>query len=111
MPSPACRSSCAAILIHRVWRRAIPRKRPMATVSCSTFSGRQNHPGSFVTLDDTCANNDLAMTNTGRTDELDYILVRPNGAALETEWNRLIFRHADWDGPKGHQSLSYRYAV
>jgi endonuclease/exonuclease/phosphatase family metal-dependent hydrolase len=75
------------------------------------FGMPQNHPGSFVTLDDTYANNDLAMTNTGRTDELDYILVRPNGATLETEWNRLIFRHAGWDGPKGRQSLSYRYAV
>ena len=51
------------------------------------------------------------MSNSGRNDELDYILVRPNGVALETEWNRLILRRAGWDGPKGRQNLSYRYAV
>ena len=77
----------------------------------NTFGGPQNHSDYFITLDDTCAHNDLAMTNTGRTDELDYILVRPNGAALRTEWIRLILRHAGWDGPQGRQSLSYRYAV
>ncbi len=76
-----------------------------------TFGHPLNHPDTFVTLDDACAHNDLSMTNTGRTDELDYILVRPNRASVETEWERLILRHAGWDGPKGRQNLSYRYAV
>jgi hypothetical protein len=76
-----------------------------------TFGRPRNHAESFVTLDDSRARNDLAMTNTGRTDELDYVLVRPNEATLETEWSRLILRRGGWDGSRGRQNLSYRYAV
>jgi len=71
----------------------------------------ENGPEYRITLDDNRSRNDLAIDNTGRTDELDYILVRPNGADLQTQWSRLILRHPGWDGRKGRQDLSYRYAV
>jgi endonuclease/exonuclease/phosphatase family metal-dependent hydrolase len=62
-----------------------------------------------VTFDDNCSENDLAMSGKGRRDELDYILVRPNGVNLVTSWTRMIFQHPKWDGQR--QDLSYRYAV
>jgi endonuclease/exonuclease/phosphatase family metal-dependent hydrolase len=62
-----------------------------------------------VTFDDDCSHNDLAMSGKGRHDELDYILVRPNGAAVASIWARTIFRHAGWD--RRRQDLSYRYGV
>ena len=51
----------------------------------------------------------LWPANQGRADELDYILIQPNGADLMTEWSRVILRHSGWDGRR--QDLSYRYAV
>jgi hypothetical protein len=73
--------------------------------------GAANGPEDRNTLDDNRSRNDVAIDNTGRTDELDYILVRPNGVDLQTQWSRLILRHPGWDGRKGRQDLSYRYAV
>jgi endonuclease/exonuclease/phosphatase family metal-dependent hydrolase len=63
-----------------------------------------------VTFDDNCSDNDLAMSGKGRRDELDYILVRPDGVNLAPAWTRMIFRHPDWDG-HNRQDLSYRYGV
>jgi endonuclease/exonuclease/phosphatase family metal-dependent hydrolase len=74
------------------------------------FAAR-NGPEDRITFDDNRSRNDLAESNSGRTDELDYILVRPNGADLRMDWSRLILRHAGWDGRKHRQDLSYRYAV
>jgi endonuclease/exonuclease/phosphatase family metal-dependent hydrolase len=75
-----------------------------------TFCGT-NGPSDRITLDDNSWRNDLADDNSGRTAELDYILIRTNGVALQAEWTRLIMRHMGWDGHTCRQDLSYRYAV
>jgi hypothetical protein len=62
-----------------------------------------------VTFDDNCADNDLAISGKGRRDELDYVLVRPNGVNIVADWTRMIFRRPGWDGHR--QDLSYRYGV
>jgi endonuclease/exonuclease/phosphatase family metal-dependent hydrolase len=91
---------------------SVPRKETEAYRNMlDTFGAPRNRPDSAITLDDNRSANDLADGNSGRRDELDYILVCPNGAALRTEWTRLILRHRGWDGAKGRQDLSYRYAV
>ncbi len=69
----------------------------------------QNGPGDRVTFDDNCSRNDLAMSNQGRADELDYILVVPRGVNLVPVWRRQILRRPGWDPRR--QDLSYRYAV
>ena len=61
--------------------------------------------------DDNRWRNELAADNTGRTAELDYILVRDNGVDLQVDWDRLIIRNSRWDGPRCREDLSYRYAV
>ena len=65
----------------------------------------------LISIDDNSWRNDLAIDNTGRTAELDYVLVQPNQVPLRTEWQRLIMRNPEWDGPGGRDDLSYRYAV
>ncbi len=62
-----------------------------------------------VTFDDNCSDNDLAMSGKGRRDELDFIMVRPNGAKVAITWTRMVFRHPGWNGQRA--DLSYRYAV
>jgi endonuclease/exonuclease/phosphatase family metal-dependent hydrolase len=64
-----------------------------------------------VTLDDNRWRNELAADNTGRTAELDYILLRHNGVNVRADWDRLILRNRTWDGPQGREDLSYRFAV
>ncbi len=65
-----------------------------------------------VTLDDSIADNDLASDNTGRKNELDYVLVRANDCELTVQRERRIFRRTGWDSSgKNRQDLSYRYAV
>jgi endonuclease/exonuclease/phosphatase family metal-dependent hydrolase len=71
--------------------------------------GAVNGPEDHVTFDDNCAHNDLAMSNGGRTDELDYILMAPHGTNTTASWRREIIRHPRWDGSRS--DLSYRYAV
>ena len=70
-----------------------------------------NGPASRLTLVDDCSVNDLAMGNQGRKDELDYILIRPNGVVLAAEWQLKQFRSYGWDGRTTRKDLSYRYAV
>ncbi len=76
-----------------------------------TFGNPQNHSGYLITLDDSCAHNDLATDNSGRTDELDYVLVKPNGTNLAPAWSRVILLHPGWDGRTTRKNLSYRYAM
>jgi hypothetical protein len=71
----------------------------------------ENGPLTRITLDDALRRNDMAQDNKGRTSEQDYVLVRPNGRQVHTEWTRLILRRRGWDGPRGRRDLSYRYAV
>jgi endonuclease/exonuclease/phosphatase family metal-dependent hydrolase len=70
-----------------------------------------NGPGYRITLDDNRAVNTLAQSNSGRTDELDYVLMRDNGVAIQTSWERRILRKSDWDGEGNRPDLSYRYTV
>lgn len=76
----------------------------------ATF-GAENGPDNRVTLDDSRVHNDLAIDNTGRAAELDYILLRSAGCAVTADWSRLVLRSRGWDGPNGRQDLSYRYGV
>jgi endonuclease/exonuclease/phosphatase family metal-dependent hydrolase len=65
-----------------------------------------------ITLDDARTSNDLATGNTGRRNELDYILLRPGGRRASAARTRHVFRRAGWDAPpSARQDLSYRYAV
>ena len=50
---------------------------------------QQADGGYRITLDDNCADNDLARYDSGRAQELDYVLVRPNGSAVKVEWTNL----------------------
>jgi endonuclease/exonuclease/phosphatase family metal-dependent hydrolase len=76
----------------------------------ATFAA-ENGPEYRITLDDDEARNDLAVDRTGRTDELDYMLVRRNGVSLRTEWTRLILQRPGWHHGDRLRDLSYRYAV
>lgn len=76
-----------------------------------TTLGAENGTALRITLDDNLSHNDLATDNTGRTDEMDYILIRSNGSALESERDRLILRHGGWDRDGNRVDLAYRYAV
>jgi endonuclease/exonuclease/phosphatase family metal-dependent hydrolase len=71
----------------------------------------RNGPEYRITLDDDQKVNTLAENNTGRTDELDYILLRDNGATIDGGWERRIFRKDGWDSKLNRPDLSYRYAV
>jgi endonuclease/exonuclease/phosphatase family metal-dependent hydrolase len=73
--------------------------------------GVQNGLEARVTLDDSRVHNDLAIDDTGRVAELDYILLRDNLAAVRGSWQQRIFRRQGWDGPQGRRDLAYRYAV
>jgi endonuclease/exonuclease/phosphatase family metal-dependent hydrolase len=65
-----------------------------------------------ITLDDSLMDNDLAIDNTGRRNELDYILVVANDCPLVAERRRHVFRRRGWDtSPSKRSDLSYRYAV
>lgn len=65
-----------------------------------------------ITLDDRRSHNDLAEGDTGRRAEMDYLLVREGtGCTVRGTRERVIFRRGGWDGHKGRQDLSYRYAV
>ncbi|HEY2030468.1 MAG TPA: sphingomyelin phosphodiesterase [Myxococcales bacterium] len=78
----------------------------------------RNGPERRITLNDTkcpaselgSTCNDLASDGTGRLAELDYILVRPNGHAVEGHWQRHVFQ-APWSVDPFRHDLSYRYAV
>ncbi len=64
-----------------------------------------------ITLNDNRNCNQLAIDNTGRVAEEDYILLRPNGAHVTMLRERRIFCEPGWDGNPLHADLSYRYAV
>jgi endonuclease/exonuclease/phosphatase family metal-dependent hydrolase len=77
----------------------------------ATF-GAENGAEPRITLDESRRDNDLATDDTGRKNELDYVLVRPNGRPLEVERTRHVFRRDGWDKPPSARvDLSYRYAV
>lgn len=73
--------------------------------------GVENGSELRITLDDSRANNQLAISNTGRRNELDYIFLRANGFDLTAERTRHIFRQGGWDPKHQHTDLSYRYGV
>jgi endonuclease/exonuclease/phosphatase family metal-dependent hydrolase len=70
-----------------------------------------NGPGYRITLDDDRNVNTLAESNTGRTDELDYVFLRANDALVSGAWERRVFRRRGWDCRWNRADLSYRYAV
>jgi endonuclease/exonuclease/phosphatase family metal-dependent hydrolase len=77
----------------------------------ATF-GAQNGSEARITLDEARDGNTLATAGSNRKNELDYILVRPNGCALTVQRERRIFKRAGWDdSPAQRPDLSYRYAV
>jgi len=76
----------------------------------ATFEA-ENGPEYRITLDDALSRNDMATDDSGRIDELDYVLLRNGGRDVRGAWTRHVLRHPGWDGPHGHRDLSYRYAV
>jgi len=89
-----------------------PREVPAAyNFMLDTFDRPENGVAHRITLDDNCAHNDLARFDSGRAQELDYVLVRPNGSAVKVEWARLIMVDPGWDGRTNRRNLSYKYAV
>jgi endonuclease/exonuclease/phosphatase family metal-dependent hydrolase len=73
--------------------------------------GAENGPDYRVTLEDNQEINTLADSNSGRRDELDYILLRPNGSGISGQWELKIFQRRGWDKTLDRPDLSYRYAV
>jgi endonuclease/exonuclease/phosphatase family metal-dependent hydrolase len=74
--------------------------------------GADNGPAPRVTLDESDGANTLARDITGRRNELDYILVRPNGARVAVTRHAPVFRRPGWDDRVPERTdLSYRYAV
>jgi endonuclease/exonuclease/phosphatase family metal-dependent hydrolase len=71
----------------------------------------QNGEADRLTLEDMCDRNDLAMENSGRSAELDYILIKPGSSPIDAQHSRLVFLHPGWDGRTLRQNLSYRHAV
>jgi endonuclease/exonuclease/phosphatase family metal-dependent hydrolase len=71
----------------------------------------ENGPGTRITLDDSSSSNDLAIDDTGRTAELDYILLRRGKTPVRATWERVILQRPGWEGSEGRRDLSYRYAV
>jgi sphingomyelin phosphodiesterase len=77
----------------------------------STFRA-ENGGEARITLDDSIADNDLAGDNTGRKNELDYVLIRSNGCELDVQRERRVFRQQGWDrSARNRRDLSYRFAV
>ena len=65
-----------------------------------------------MTLDETPEGNQLVKDGSGRVNELDYVLVRPNDARVSALRVRRMFRRGGWDDARtGRVDLSYRYAV
>ncbi len=73
--------------------------------------GSENGAELRITLDDSRANNQLAISDTGRRNELDYVLLRTNGFQLSAERTRHVFRRGGWDAQQQRTDLSYRYGV
>jgi hypothetical protein len=71
--------------------------------------GVENGVPCRITLDET--DNELARSDTGRKNELDYVLVRKNGCELDVERTRHVFKRSGWDAAQQRTDLSYRYAV
>jgi endonuclease/exonuclease/phosphatase family metal-dependent hydrolase len=77
----------------------------------ATF-GADNGAEARITLDETPTGSALARSAAGRRNELDYVLVRPNGARVTVQRERVILQRGGWDEPAGgRRDLSYRYAV
>jgi endonuclease/exonuclease/phosphatase family metal-dependent hydrolase len=73
--------------------------------------GVENGEELRITLDDSKANNQLAMSDTRRRNELDYVFLRSNGCELTAERTRHVFRQGGWDAQQQRTDLSYRYGV
>jgi endonuclease/exonuclease/phosphatase family metal-dependent hydrolase len=73
--------------------------------------GVENGAELRITLDDSKVNNQLAINDTGRRNELDYVFLRTNGFDLTAERTRHVFRRGGWDTKQQRTDLSYRYGV
>jgi endonuclease/exonuclease/phosphatase family metal-dependent hydrolase len=71
--------------------------------------GAQNGPEPHITLDE--IDNELAHSASARRNEVDYILARKNGCALDVQRTRRIFKRSGWDTDAQRSDLSYHYAV
>ena len=76
-----------------------------------TFNA-ENGAEARITLSDSLLDNDMATDDTGRKNELDYVLIAANGCPLSVQRARYVLRRQGWDTPPSVRSdLSYRYAV
>src|SRR5579862_3811230 len=74
--------------------------------------GAENGPEPRFSLQDSLLANDMALDDTGRQNELDYVLLVANGCPVTVERERCVLRRVGWDVPNSVRSdLSYRYAV
>ena len=72
----------------------------------------ENGPEARFTLADSLIDNDMATDDSGRHNELDYVLLAANGAPVTVQRARQVFRRRGWDTPPSVRAdLSYRYAV
>lgn len=88
-----------------------PPRETAAYLSMINLFGVLNGPGTRITLNDNSWCNELASDDTGRTAELDYIFVPRNDPHLMVDWNLVVMRSGNWDGPGGRHDLSYKYGV
>jgi endonuclease/exonuclease/phosphatase family metal-dependent hydrolase len=74
--------------------------------------GAKNGSEPRITLEDNRNTNQLASSDTGFRNEMDYVLVRSNGCPMEIRRQLHKFRRAGWDSEHPERAdLSYRYAV
>jgi hypothetical protein len=72
----------------------------------------ENGPEARMTLCDSLLDNDMATDDTGRRNELDYVLLAANGCPVTVRRELCVLRRVGWDTPPSVRSdLSYRFAV
>ncbi len=72
----------------------------------------ENGAPARITLDESPGGSELVSGGSGRKNELDYVLLQPNGARVTVDRTRRIFRRGGWDDRAPQRTdLSYRYAV
>ncbi|HEY5957903.1 MAG TPA: sphingomyelin phosphodiesterase [Polyangiaceae bacterium] len=74
--------------------------------------GVENAPDVRITLDEARSHNDMAHNESGRKNELDYVLLCNNGCILSVRRFRHRFQRSGWDSESPQRrDLSYRFAV
>jgi endonuclease/exonuclease/phosphatase family metal-dependent hydrolase len=101
---------CGDLNTPRLYDSCHAAETPSYRKMLATF-GVENGADVRITLAASKQENQLAMDDSGRHNELDYILLRSNGFEISAERTRHVFKRPGWDPKDQRTDLSYRYAV